>query len=745
MQVRATGKTSFRAMAGLPLHLLRCTVLTGIASAAFMGAATAQDRIAVGDMCAEPMSAADRELCEIAQGSMLLDRITVISRTGESPIESLASVSQVDREALDRRMPSSANDVFFGVPGIAIQTDARRSGSAANVRGLQDFGRVQVIVDGARQNFNRYGHGTGSMVFIDPNLLDTVEVIRGPVANTYGSGAVGGVVMFNTKTADTFLRPGEQHALETTVNFDSNAKGLTASATGAVQLTENVGVLGNVVVRNFGTYTDGAGNEVVDSDFEVTSGLLKATIRPTEHSTLNLGWNGSNNQWTELTGARAVESRQNIFSAQFEHDDPNNDLVDFHLNASVSVIDYGAVNLAPLSRYSEAAGGFVTVPAGAETGYDLTTFSLDAWNTSILHTGPVTHELTYGGDLVHDRVETSNPIANSGSDPYNPSGRRTVGGVYLQDKATYQWLEAIAGLRYDVYELESGGISNSGSRLSPRLTLGVSPFEEGPLSGLQVYGTYAEGYRSPSITETLIDGTHPAFAIFPFLPNPNLNPETARTWEFGVNYRAEGLVTAEDRLQLKAAYFNNAISNYIGMNDSIPTGTGGCAAPPAGPIFAPGFPPRVVGINTGTCAQFQNFAAAEIQGFELEALYDQQTWFAGLSASIIEGHVQEGGLQSPLLSIPTTQVTGTAGFRLFEGALTVGGEVQHNWMPEGATGADYTLVNLFASYKANENVSFNARVDNLFDVQYANPLTASTTSPVYEPGLSVKLGTTVRF
>src|SRR5690606_17134132 len=146
---------------------------------------------------------------------------------------------------------STANDVFFGVPGVAIQTDARRAGSAANIRGLQDFGRVQVIVDGARQNFSRSGHGTSQMFFVDPNLLESVEVTRGPVANTYGSGAIGGVVMYNTKTADTFLRPSEQYALETTLSFDSNATGITSSTTGAVRLTENFDVLGNIVFRDF--------------------------------------------------------------------------------------------------------------------------------------------------------------------------------------------------------------------------------------------------------------------------------------------------------------------------------------------------------------------------------------------------------------------------------------------------------------------------------------------------------------
>jgi len=722
---------------------MRGVLLTSVALGTLTGAAMAQD-VAQADLCAAPVAPENLAFCDVSQDVMLLDGITVISRTGEAPIDALASVSRIDAQTLERRMPSSANDVFFGAPGIAIQTDARRSASAANIRGLQDFGRVQVIVDGARQNFNRYGHGTGSMFFVDPALLDTVEVIRGPVSNTYGSGAIGGVVMFNTKSAETFLDPGAQYGLETSVNYDSNAQGITTSATGAVRLTESFDVLGNVVWRKFDDYTAGDGTTVPDSGFDVLSGLVKATLRPTEFSKLDLGWNGANNEWEELDGARAVDTTQNTFSARFEHRDPTNELIDFHANASVNMIDYGAVNLTDLSRYSEQDQAFVTVPAGAETGYDLTTYSFDVWNTSVIETGVVRHELTYGGDIVHDRVDTSNPIDGGGEDPYNPAGSRTVGGLHLQDKASFEWLEVIAGLRYDFYELESEGATNSGSRLSPRFTVGVSPFEEGPLSGLQAYATYAEGYRSPSITETLIDGTHPAFAIFPFLPNPDLDPETAKTWEFGVNYAIDGLFNPDDSLRLKGAYFHNDVDNYIGMNDAIPTGTGGCDAPAAGPIFA-GSPPRMVGYNMGTCAQFQNYAAAEIQGFELEAMYDQGGWFAGLSTSVIEGTLIDADGESPLTTIPTTQITAQAGVRLLDEALVLGGEVQRNWMPEGAVADDFTLVNAFASYKATENVSFNLRVDNLFDVHYANPLTASTTEPVYEPGRAIKVGATVRW
>ncbi|TIX97742.1 MAG: TonB-dependent receptor, partial [Mesorhizobium sp.] len=99
---------------------------------------------------------ADQQQAEQAQtpeeaapaGATLLDQILVISRTGETAIDSLASVSHVDQEQLERRMATTPNEMLLGVPGVAVQADARRVSSSINIRGLQDFGRVAVIVDG---------------------------------------------------------------------------------------------------------------------------------------------------------------------------------------------------------------------------------------------------------------------------------------------------------------------------------------------------------------------------------------------------------------------------------------------------------------------------------------------------------------------------------------------------------------------------------------------------------------------
>ena len=695
----------------------RRVLMAGVTSLCVVaGGAFAQDAGFDGD---ETVSQATR-----------LDRITVVSRTGETPIEIMGSVSQVEGEQLERRMAATASDVFFGMPGVTAQSDARRLSTNINIRGLQDFGRVAIIVDGARQNFQRSGHGTQSLFFIDPELIQEVSVVRGPISNTYGSGAVGGVVAFRTKSANEFLRDGETYALSTTGRYETNGNGWTASATGAYRFNDAVSVLGNIVWRDYGQYRDGGGSVVQGTGFDVLSGLAKATFTPNDYSQLELGWNGAGNSWQEAAGTYDATLRQNSFTARYEWNDPENDWVDFHLDTALTRGNHTRTNRIVIQQYHPITGLPITIPAGSRTTYDIDTYGFDVWNTSRFSTAMVDHELTYGGDFLRDSVTTLSPVGIS--DVYTPSGRRQVWGAYVQNKATYDWLEVVGALRYDSYSLNGTDLESSGGRLSPRITAGVSPFREGHLAGLQFYGTYAEGYRSPTITETLISGLHPSGVVFPFLPNPSLRPETARTWEAGINYAADGLFEGGDTLRLKAAYFNNDITDYIGGRQFSAFANPGICP------FVPG-PGRIP-----ICFQYQNYAFANIHGVELEATYETSRYFLGLSASIMNGYTLTDGVRADLVTVPSAQITGQAGLRLLEGKLTIGGEVQHNRAPRGSAVSDYTLVNAFASYQATDSFRFDLRADNIFNVKYAHPLNASTTSTVYEPGFTLKLAATMR-
>ena len=93
---------------------------------------------------------------ENARDEIALDTITVTTtKTEDKVIDALSGSSVVNSVELERFQPNRLSDVLNTVPGVNIQEDADDPSSVINVRGLQDFGRVNVMVEGARQNFQR--------------------------------------------------------------------------------------------------------------------------------------------------------------------------------------------------------------------------------------------------------------------------------------------------------------------------------------------------------------------------------------------------------------------------------------------------------------------------------------------------------------------------------------------------------------------------------------------------------------
>ena len=112
-----------------------------------------------------------------------------------------------------------------------------------------------------------------------------------------------------------------------------------------------------------------------------------------------------------------------------------------------------------------------------------------------------------------------------------------------------------------------------------------------PVAGFTPYVSYAEGYRAPSITETLIAGEHatgggpPLFpcpsgnvGLFCFLPNPALRPEVGKNKEAGLNLKDDGIFSAGDSFRGKFNVFRNDVDGYIDLVASAPT-----PVPPTGP------------------------------------------------------------------------------------------------------------------------------------------------------------------
>lgn len=227
---------------------------------------------------------------QVIHGAQPLDEITVsASKTQERAIDALAPVSVVTQEQIQLQQPNRLSDLFYNMPGVWMQDRGDDASTAINIRGLQDFGRVAVIVDGARQNYQRTGHNANGSLFLDPELIGGIDVVRGPTANIYGSGAIGGVASFRTKDIQDVLRPGERWGVDMGGSYGSNSDRGLASVFGGVRVDPTVDVFGGAVYRTQGNYKDGAGTEIGNTNNEIAAGLMKVTVRPAEGHEVKFG------------------------------------------------------------------------------------------------------------------------------------------------------------------------------------------------------------------------------------------------------------------------------------------------------------------------------------------------------------------------------------------------------------------------------------------------------------------------
>src|SRR5690606_10214229 len=127
-------------------------------------------------------------------------------------------------------------------------------------------------------------------------LLKSVTVVRGPTGNSYGSGAIGGVVAFETIDADDVLRDDEKWAISNRTGFESNGKGLFSGLQMATRFSDAFEVVGGVVYRNSKDYENASGQDVPYTAQKPISGLAKATFRPADgHEVAISGMHYDNN------------------------------------------------------------------------------------------------------------------------------------------------------------------------------------------------------------------------------------------------------------------------------------------------------------------------------------------------------------------------------------------------------------------------------------------------------------------
>ena len=131
------------------------------------------------------------------------DIVVTASATGVDVRDAPASVSVITREDIERQPVQSLAELLGRLPGVTGGISPTGAMSKVTIRGLPD-NYTLVLVDGRRVGNSRdisYRPDLGrqDLNWISPDMIERIEVVRGPMSSLYGSDAMGGVINIITR------------------------------------------------------------------------------------------------------------------------------------------------------------------------------------------------------------------------------------------------------------------------------------------------------------------------------------------------------------------------------------------------------------------------------------------------------------------------------------------------------------------------------------------------------------------
>ena len=124
---------------------------------------------------------------------------TTANKTSSLTTQSAGNISIITKQDINKTPNTKFSDTIRGLEGI----------NTPKGRGLETFdnvvvrgisGGTNILIDGV--SINDMNNNTKMLTSMNALDLERVEVVRGPLSNIYGSGALGGVVNFITQIYD---------------------------------------------------------------------------------------------------------------------------------------------------------------------------------------------------------------------------------------------------------------------------------------------------------------------------------------------------------------------------------------------------------------------------------------------------------------------------------------------------------------------------------------------------------------
>ena len=668
------------------------------------------------------------EATEEQEPAAELERVVIVATRTERPqFSTPAATSVISREQIDNAQPYAFQDLLETETSVTVQGGPRRIAEEPAIRGFADE-QVVIRLDGTRQNFNR---AHGGRFLTDPDLIRTVEIVRGASSAIYGSGALGGVITLESLTGRDLTGGQDGLGGRLRAAYMDNGDEFSYFGTFYGQSGMFDGIVSGVY-RDFGEdLQDGDGTDIFSTRDEIRTGQFKLGFEPSAFQRIELGIDMFENEGNNPTNANAVATPSNIvdrtterdnYRLRYQYDNPSNKLV--NLSAVVYRNDVETDEF----RFDDER-------------IDLTEFEttgLELYNTSSFDIGQSEDlRLTYGIETYKDEQSGQRSELDrmgmriNGPRPQFPDAEVIYQAAFVQAEIPIgSMFIVIPGLRYDEFEYEAGGFDDrDDSEVSPKIAIGFQP-----LDSLYLWADYSEAFRAPSLTELFVDGVHFTAELAPgqivineFVPTPDLEAEQVEQVQVGARLRHDNLLGNDIDFSLDVVYFDSQIDNFVDQRVIFISGP---------PRFDPITQTLIFpGITTNTNAD------ADITGFEVDAMLEGPRGY--LRASYTEVDSERRDSDESLASIQPDQFALSAGWYALDRQLTVGAQLiaasERNDLPEGVLPtAGWGKTDVFLRYQPNaglfDGFDFRFTVDNLFDKDYRiHP------NGIDQPGRSVRV------
>ena len=463
-----------------------------------------------------------------------LNELVVTGVTGDTKLKnSTAPISIISNKDLRQTTSTNIIDAIAHQPGMA-QITTGGGISKPIIRGL-GYNRIIVMNEGVRQEGQQWGDEHG--IEVDPQIVSSVEILKGPASLMYGSDAMAGVVILHSAPT---LPEGEMRANVSTeyqtnnglfdysLNFAGNQKGFVWDARFSDKMAH--------------AYKNKVDGYVPGSQFKERAGRLMLG--------LNKRWGHAHLTWTAFHQTPSI--------IEGERDETTGELV----CNSDNVKTYSKVlPFQEVKHYKAVLDNSFNLPKGwlkAIIGYQQNRRqefeeSEDEYELFFkLHT--LTYDVRYlsqefSGWKVAGGVNGMwQQSQNLGEESLIPEYQLfDIGGYATLSRSLGKWT-LNGGLRFDNRHLNFHSRDFSGLSGSIGAVCNISDHFNLRLN-------MARGFRAPNMSELGSDGVHEGTLRYE-LGNPDLKPEYSWQADLGLDFTSQ-------YISAQVALFANRIENYI--------------------------------------------------------------------------------------------------------------------------------------------------------------------------------------